>query len=253
MKIRTCLILISMLMITLLPQALGEPLELGILTYNIHHAEGTDGKIDYERMAGVIRKLDPDIVALQEVDNGTGRTEGVNQVEKLAALAGYEYFVFGRSMPYGGGEYGLAVMSRYPILKSDPHPLPFRFGLEPRSVLITRIEVGENGRAFILANTHLCHQSEENRIDQVRMLQSLLGEIDGPLLLAGDFNARKDNDSMRLIWSREWLDLTADHSRIDYILGRRQDGLKVTGSRMIEDRVTSDHFPILLKIELPSE
>lgn len=253
MKTRTCLIVLSIFFTTLLPAVLGEPLELRILTYNIHHVEGTDGKIDYERMAAVIRELDPDLVALQEVDNGTDRTEGINQVEKLAGLAGYEYFVFGRSMPYGGGEYGLAVMSRYPVLENESHPLPFRFTLEPRSVLITRIEVGENGRTVTLANTHLCHQSEENRIDQVRRLNSLLGEVSGPVLLAGDFNARKDNDSMRIMWSREWVDLSASHSRIDYILGRKQDGLKVTDSRMIEDRITSDHFPVLVQIELPSE
>jgi endonuclease/exonuclease/phosphatase family metal-dependent hydrolase len=253
MKTRTFLIVLSVLFITLLPSVLGEPLELRILTYNIHHVEGTDGKIDYERMAAVIRGLKPDIVALQEVDNGTARTEGINQVEKLASLSGFEYFVFGRSMPYGGGEYGLAVMSRYPILENESHPLPFRFNLEPRSVLITRIEAGGDGRLVTMANTHLCHQSEENRIDQVRRINSLLGEVKGPVLLAGDFNAREGDDSMRIMWSRDWLDLSADHSRIDYILSRKQDGLKVTGSRMIEDRVTSDHFPVLVQIELPSE
>jgi endonuclease/exonuclease/phosphatase family metal-dependent hydrolase len=254
MKIRTCLIVVvSTFFITLMPAVLGEPLELRILTYNIHHVEGTDGKIDYERMAAVIQELNPDIVALQEVDNETERTEGVNQVEKLAGLAGYEHFVFGRSMPYGGGEYGLAVMSRYPILENESHPLPFRFTLEPRSVLITRIKVGENGRIVTLADTHLCHQSEENRIDQVRRINSLLGEVKGPVLLAGDFNARKGNDSMRIMWSRDWLDLSSSHSRIDYILSRKQDGLKVTGSWMIEDRLASDHFPVLVQIEMPFE
>jgi endonuclease/exonuclease/phosphatase family metal-dependent hydrolase len=231
--------------------AYGVSSELSILTYNIHHVEGTDGKIDYVRLAAVIRELDPDIVALQEVDKETSRTEGVNQVEKLASLAGYEYFVFGRSMPFGGGEYGLAVMSRYPIISSAAHPLPFRFGLEPRSVLITQIAAGERGGNITFANTHLCHQSEENRIDQIRRLTSLIDGIKGPVLLAGDFNARSINDSMRLLWSRDWMDCSAPHSRIDYILSRKSDGIEATGSRMIKDKVTSDHFPILVKIKLP--
>ena len=225
--------------------------DLSILTYNIHHVEGTDGVIDYERMAGVISELDADIVALQEVDNRTERSQGINQVEKLAALAGYRYFVFGRSMPYGGGEYGLAVMSRFPILSHEVHPLPFRFGLEPRTMLLTRIQTGNDREILSLGNTHLCHQSEENRIDQIRRINSILSGIEGPLVLAGDFNARKGNDSMRLMWSRDWQDLSAGHSRIDYILVRGRDQGRLTGSRMIEDRVTSDHFPILVKITFP--
>lgn len=245
---RTCLILLALLWVSSL-SALGDSSGLNVLTYNIHHVEGTDGQIDYKRLADVIRELDPDIVALQEVDNGTNRTENVNQVEKLASMAGYKYFVFGRSMPYNSGEYGLAVMSRYPILSHEAHPLPFRFNLEPRSLLITRIAAGEKGSIVTFANTHLCHQSEENRIEQIRRITSLLSGIEGPVILAGDFNARNENDSMRLLWSREWLDCSAPHSRIDYILSRKQDGIKVTGSRMLEDRVTSDHFPILVKIE----
>jgi len=221
------------------------------MTYNIHHAEGTDGRVDYQRMAEVIKQLDADIVALQEVDNKTTRTEGIDQAKKLAALAGYEYSVFGRSMPYGGGEYGLAVMSRYPVLAHEVHPLPFRFGLEPRTMLLAKIDTGGAGGIITLGNTHLCHQSEENRIDQVRRINSLLDGIEGSVFLGGDFNARKNNDSMRIMWSRGWTDFSSRHSRIDYILGREKDGVSLVSSRMIEDRVTSDHFPIVVEVSFP--
>ncbi len=244
------LILFSLFCFSLV-SSLGDSSRLTIMTYNIHHAEGTDGKVDYVRMSDVIREMNPDIVALQEVDNGTRRTEGVKQAEKLASLAGYKYFVFRRSMPYDGGEYGLAIMSRFPILESESYPLPFRQNLEPRSLLVTRIKIDENGGFITVADTHLCSQSEENRIDQVRRINTILSGIEEPVLLAGDFNARREDDSMRLMWSREWSDLSASHSRIDYILSRAKDRVKVTGSRMLEDRVTSDHFPILVKIELP--
>ena len=246
---RKCLSILIALLYFVLAPAMGESSPLGILTYNIHHVEGTDGLVDYARMAEVIKAMNPDIVALQEVDNQAGRTDRVNQVEKLASLAGYRYFVFGRSMPFDGGEYGLAVMSRFPILGHEVHPLPFRFGLEPRTVLVTRIDTGEKAGIITLANTHLCHQSEENRIDQVRRINSLLLETEGPLILAGDFNARQGNDSMRIMWSRDWVDCSEAHSRIDYILTRRQDRATVTGSRMLEDRVASDHFPILVEID----
>ena len=51
-----------------------------VLTYNIHHGEGMDGKIDLERIAAVIKRLEPDVVALQEVDVKTTRSQGVDQV-----------------------------------------------------------------------------------------------------------------------------------------------------------------------------
>lgn len=221
---------------------------LKIMTYNIHHVEGTDGKIDYQRMAEVIMDFDPDIIALQEVDNKTERTERVNQVERLADLSGYEHFVFGRSMPHEGGEYGLAVISRYPILTFEVHPLPFHFGLEPRTVLLTVIDTGRKAGKITLANTHLCHQSESNRIDQVRRINALVGELEGPLILAGDLNARRENDSMRLMWSRDWVDCSDPYSRIDYILTRKRDGAKVIKAQMLEDKVTSDHFPIMVEL-----
>jgi len=244
------LLIVALFLISLTP-VYGRESGLGILTYNIHHVEGTDGKIDYQRTAEVIKRLDPDIVALQEVDMKAGRTERVNQVERLAELAGYDYFVFGRSMPFDGGEYGLAIMSRFPILRHETHPLPYRFGLEPRALLITEIDTGEIAGVITVADTHLCHRSEESRIDQVRKINSLLLPMDNPVILAGDFNAVESEDSMRLAWSRGWLDLSHPHSRIDYVLSRESDGAKVISRKMIEDRVTSDHFPILVLLEFP--
>ena len=59
---------------------------LRVLTYNIHHAAGTDGKVDIERIARVIQSAKPDLVALQEVDQATKRSGGVDQLARLAEL-----------------------------------------------------------------------------------------------------------------------------------------------------------------------
>lgn len=56
------------------------PATLRVLTYNIHHGEGTDGRFDLSRTAGLIATAEPDLVALQEVDQGTDRAGGVDQV-----------------------------------------------------------------------------------------------------------------------------------------------------------------------------
>ena len=65
-----------------------QPPRLRVLTYNIHHGEGTDGKFDYERLARVINGLKPDVAALQEVDRNTRRANGVDQAALLAKLTG---------------------------------------------------------------------------------------------------------------------------------------------------------------------
>ena len=82
-----------------------------VMTYNIHHGEGTDGVIDLPRIAGVIRAVNPQIVLLQDVDRGTRRAGEVDQAEELAKLLGWHH-VFGEAMPLEGGSYGEAVPQR---------------------------------------------------------------------------------------------------------------------------------------------
>ena len=84
---------------------------LRVLTYNIHHGEAMDRQFDYERLAKVINDLSPDIVALQEVDRGTKRASGVDQAALLGKLCKMHH-VFGQAMPYQGGQYGEAILSR---------------------------------------------------------------------------------------------------------------------------------------------
>src|SRR4051812_30930666 len=83
------------------------PAEIRVVTYNIHHGEGTDKKFGLERIAKVVMAERPDIVALQEVDQGTKRASGVDQPAEFARLMGMEV-VFGRNIPFDGGGYGTA-------------------------------------------------------------------------------------------------------------------------------------------------
>ena len=79
------------------------------LTYNIHHGEGTDGRLDLSRLAAIISSAAPDLVALQEVDLGTARAGGVDQLAELGRLTGM-HPVFGKAMDYQGGAYGVGVL-----------------------------------------------------------------------------------------------------------------------------------------------
>ena len=218
---------------------------LRVLTYNIHHGRGTDGRFDYERLAETIRKLQPDVIALQEVDNQTRRASGVDQAKKLADLLEMNY-VFGNALYFAGGQYGEAVLSKFPIKSSAAHHLPFQFGNEPRTALAANI-VPDNGLPeFILVGTHLCHQNAETREDQTRELDRLFSNAEGtPIILAGDFNARPGSEPMNVLLEEKWFDAVAPRSRIDYVLTRKKDAWKVVETKIVDEPVVSDHDPIL--------
>src|SRR4051812_15481445 len=95
----------SLLLLALAVTARGyqaAPATLRVLTYNIHHGEGRDGQFDLPRLADVMKRAEPDLVALQEVDISTERSDGVNQLAELERLTGM-HGEFGKAMDYRGG------------------------------------------------------------------------------------------------------------------------------------------------------
>ena len=87
-----------------------------VLAYNIHHGEGLDGQLDLLRTAGVIRRAEPDVVALQEVDRHALRTNAVDQAATLGVLTGLTP-TYGPFMDFDGGSYGMAILSRWEVVR----------------------------------------------------------------------------------------------------------------------------------------
>jgi endonuclease/exonuclease/phosphatase family metal-dependent hydrolase len=220
------------------------PRTLRVLTYNIHHGEAMDELFDYERLAKVINDLSPDIVALQEVDDKTERASGVDQAALLGKLCKMHH-AFGQAMPYQGGRYGEAILSRFPILETAVHPLPYEPNREPRAALEVLIEPEGIGPVRFVG-THLCHQDNAVRVKQTTRLRQLFDSKDGtPTILAGDFNARPGSDPMNVLLDAGWTDTIAPLSKIDYILVRSSDPWKVVEVRIVDEPVVSDHDPVL--------
>ncbi|MBN1347017.1 MAG: endonuclease/exonuclease/phosphatase family protein [Phycisphaerae bacterium] len=230
---------------------------LRVLSYNIRHGEGMDGKLDLARIAKVIRSLKPDLVALQEEDRKTRRTRQVDQAAELGRLTGM-HAVFGKAIDHDGGEYGEAVLSRWPIKASSVHSLPIPKGGEVRALLV----VEPDARARLrFCGTHLCHQSEENRSAQVREINKILVKDDEvPTILVGDLNARPNEAPFREL-ARHWTDPTAGKDNptfpsgkpsmeIDYILLRPGRRFCVREARVVEEPAASDHRPILAVVEI---
>lgn len=225
-----------------------EPGTLRVLTYNIHHGEGTDKEFDYRRLAKVIDTLSPDIIALQEVDVGTERASGVDQPALLGKLCRMRY-AFGQAMPYQGGQYGEAILSRFPIEKAVVHPLPFQFEQEPRAALEVRVSPKGLG-PLTFVGTHLCHQKNENRVQQTQRIRQLFSQEGGsPVILAGDFNARSGSEPMKVLLDAGWVDGVAPRSVIDYVLVRSGDPWQVKEVTIIPEPVVSDHNPVLVVLE----
>ncbi len=218
---------------------------LRVVTYNIHHGEGTDGKFDYDRLANIIAGLKPDVVAVQEVDKATGRANGADQAHELAKRLKMQH-AFGNALYYSGGQYGEAILSRFPIADAKAHPLPYRFGNEPRTALAVRVTPDNGLPEFLFVGTHLCHQNNETREEQTKTLHALFGlGGDLPVILAGDLNARPDSSPMKVLFDGGWIDTIAPNSRIDYVLTRKSDGWKIVETKILDEPVASDHDPVL--------
>lgn len=226
--------------------------QLRVLTYNIHHGRGRDGKIDYERLAKIIRDLKPDVVALQEVDVKTQRADGVDQAARMGELTGLRH-VFGNAMHYSGGQYGEALLSRFPMRAIKTHPLPYRLGQEPRCALEATIQPDNGLPSFVFVGTHLCHQSNETRTEQSKRMDRLFAAGEAPVILAGDLNARPGSDPMKVLLEGRWTDAIAPRSRIDYVLYRTQDPWRVVEVTIVDDLVASDHRPVLAVLEWRGE
>ena len=107
-----------------------------------------------ERIARVIRSVEPDLVALQEVDQKVKRTQSIDQPKELAKLTKMQV-VFGANIELQGGHYGNAVLSRFPITRHKNHLLPNIDDSEQRGVIEAEIKLPESKRSVLLLATHL--------------------------------------------------------------------------------------------------
>ncbi len=230
--------------------------ELRVLTYNLHHGEGVDGRLDLERIAGVIRAAQPDLVALQEVDRRAARTGSVDQPVEYARMLGMEG-QFGSAMPFQGGDYGQMLLSRWPMEGFRVVRLPGTPGREPRIAVTAAIEVPGFGKVQ-WTGCHLdASRTDEDRWEQAGALLREFGATPHPALLAGDFNATPESRVMlRLLeTSTGWVDTAgggaaptipaeAPRSRIDFVLARPRTAWRVASSEVLPESVASDHRPL---------
>lgn len=244
------------------------PEEIRVVTYNIHHGEGMDRQFDLKRIANLLLAVEPHIVALQEVDQGTRRASGVDQPSELAKLTGMQV-VFGKNIDFEGGGYGTAVLTKLPVLKHEQVKLksfypPTATNPEQRGLQI--LEIGEKDKAELLfLCTHLDYRpKDDERMDSAKTINELVAKRgDTPAILAGDLNALPESkpiEELRKQWKIAGMQAEPKSSNepplltfpadkpdrwIDYIMFRPADKWEVAEVRVLDESVASDHRPLL--------
>ncbi|GAB3687329.1 hypothetical protein GCM10027592_00720 [Spirosoma flavus] len=238
-----------------------KPAKLRVMTYNIHHCNppSAGNNIEVDAIARVINQEKPDLVALQEVDVNTERSgKGVDQAKELARLTGMHYF-FSKAIDHQGGDYGVAVLSRFPILESVRYTLPVdpAIGGEIRTIAAITIDVAK-GKKIVFASTHL-DLKEENRTIQSELIVKHFGDSKLPMILAGDFNALPESKVMQyfdetFVRSCQECGFTIPvknpNRTIDFVMYKSGDAFENVSTRVIDEQYASDHLPVVVDLTM---
>lgn len=235
--------------------------ELTVMSYNIHHANPPSkaGYIDVDAIAAVINKHQPDLVALQEVDVNTKRS-GLNEAVVLAEKTKMNFY-FAKAIDHDGGDYGVAILSRYPLSGGATHKLPTAAGTngEPRVLATASVEV--SGKKIIIACTHLdAQRNDTNRLLQINAIVDIMKQETNPVILAGDLNAAPGGAVINVLDKSFTRTCTQDcgftipvekpTKTIDFIAYRPTANFTVLSHKVIDEKYASDHLPVIATLKL---
>ncbi len=242
---------------------------LRVMAYNIQAGAGSDHVFDLERQAKVIESEHPDLVGLEEVDvDWATRSDYVDEASWLAHRLHMRVFfapIYTLPPDRTGAperEFGVALLSRFPILRArnlditrlstqDPNPVPAPAPGFPE------VQVLAHGRPLWIYVTHLDYRADPGvRVTQVADMKKIMDRRHGPKLLLGDFNAQPDDPELAPLWSgltdamtvagqRTTPTWPADvpTKRIDYVTFSSAD-VEVSGVH-VPDTLASDHRPVV--------
>lgn len=241
-------------------------MNLKVMTYNIHSSIGTDGKADWRRIAALIKKEAPDLLALEEVTVNHLQTPGVHVPQAIAEELDMNV-CFGKAIPIneGKGEYGVAALSPHPLEWIDKVFLPSPDGIEKRIALIVKVQVE---KPLFFAVTHFSYQGEfqgdeEYRTRSAELIRKTLAEKGcSPVIWAGDFNTFQGTPTVAFIQScwdvhnNASPDIPTAHCQhagwrqIDFICSAPKNAFRLQEFKVIDDLLASDHRPVCATLQL---
>ena len=229
------------------PSAPDTPQHLRLVTWNIRAALSAP----VDSIAAELAAMEADVIALQEVDVDTRRSDFVDQPTALATRLGL-YYAFAASIKWDGGDYGLAVLSRWPLIDVQRHRLDATTSNEPRIVLEAAICVG--GRAIHLFDHHADGWAASRELgfaELRRLVQPYMGR---GVLVFGDFNEAPDGPGARGLIEAGLVDLSATagssfgRRRVDFVLADRPLAGPTATSRVWPTN-KSDHNAVVADLE----
>lgn len=229
--------------------------ELTLLSYNIRNAWGMDHVTDYDRVAKIITRLQPDAVALQELDSATVRSYGVVVIDELAKRTGM-YATYSRSINYQGGGYGIGILTKEKPLRTRRIPLPGNE--EKRSLLMVEMS------KYIFCCTHWS-LTQNDRVQSVKIINDFVAQLhtNKPIFLAGDLNAVSSSTEMAEL-TKDWnilndtqqftIPSSVPIKCIDYILVHRSSSEVIPLMSKVENEpLASDHLPVWIKVRMSQQ
>lgn len=232
---------------------------LRLMSFNIRWGARSDGVVDLASVADVINAESPDVVALQEVDRGVGRSGGVDEPSILGHLTGLVP-VFGGIVSWDGGVYGNAFLCRVEPPSFRVHRFRQVLPGEPRGLLEIELPVGESAQVRVFA-THLRPGPDSSeRLVHVAELLSVVGVGEEPVVVCGDFNDVPGSETYRAIncCLRDAWDIAgegdgfthpahAPRRRIDYVFVG--SGVRTSSARTTSPG-PSDHRGVVAEVEV---
>lgn len=222
---------------------------LKLMTYNIRNATGMDGVCNFQRIANVINNASPDVVAVQEVDSVTNRS---NQKYVLGEIAERTqmHACFAPAIDFDGGKYGIGLLSKKAPIHLQTMALPGRE--EARTLILAEFE------DYIYCCTHLS-LTEEDRMKSLDILKAFAISYKKPLFLAGDMNAEPESDFIKELQKdfrilsdpkQHTFPAPAPKETIDYVVAFKQNdkGFALVSSEVVNEPVASDHRPIVVEL-----
>ena len=228
-----------------------------VLSYNIHHANPPTrpkGFIDLDTIVATIKASNAELIAIQELDSVSIRSNKVFQLKVLAEKLGMHYH-FERTIPYEGGAYGIGILSKYPLQEINAYPLPGITGIptEPRKLLVAKVTIA--GQPVYFGCTHFDFKNKEVKMLQARELVNVFSKLkDQRVLIGGDFNATPDDESIQYI-SKHFtstgnnnaftIPVVNPKKKIDYIFYRPGRFSVTRDSVLSAHNYGSDHLPVV--------
>ena len=222
--------------------------ELVLMSYNVRNGKGMDNKRNLNRTAEVIRAAQPDVVALQEIDSVTRRSEG-NDVAAVLGRKCSMYHTFSKAINYDGGGYGVALLSREKPVAVQRFALPGRE--EARTLLYVEFE------QYAVVSTHLSLTAED-RMASLAVIDSVATMCTKPIYIAGDWNATPESafgralgEKMQYLTDTKACTFPADNPDrvIDYIVAPHDQAVEVLRREVVNEPMASDHRPIIAVVK----